>query len=256
MGQLPEGAEASQSDATGAGGRSKSYSGDRRIPSMAGEAQGVSTKEDAGASGEDIYACADHEESVKKNRLFTFGFGKSEDASSTTAGLGDGLSFDVNNDARAFTILKKIFVEADDKEGVVMHGFMFKKSEFYANIGSSDSVIWKKRWFMLGETGVFRYCRNPMSQHVDVTNISLTGATVTTKGLHELEFELRTGRFNLTSFIFRALQRDLKEAWIQALQKQIANTSRFPSAKVKPAPPTLPPKRTMSCHVITAAVCR
>ena len=99
---------------------------------------------------------------------------------------------------------------------VFMHGFMFKKSEFYTKVRNSKQM-WQKRWLVLDEEHGLFYTKKNGKDRVLLSSPASWAATFVEK-LSYTEFSLITPGNTL---VFKAAKPAFCKAWIRVIEARI-----------------------------------
>jgi hypothetical protein len=101
---------------------------------------------------------------------------------------------------------------------VFMHGFMFKKSEFYTKVRNSKQM-WQKRWVVLDDKKGLFYTKKNGKDRVLLSSPSSWAATAVEK-LSYTEFALLTPGNTL---VFKAAKPAFCKAWIRVIEARIVH---------------------------------
>eukprot|EP01043_Picozoa_sp_COSAG02_P015782 COSAG02_NODE_680_length_18551_cov_16.648060_15_plen_748_part_00 len=148
-----------------------------------------------------------------------------EDEAISSEGSEDLKGFALEDGLTEADIRESVKYSADQLNGkafgmdygqVLMHGFMFKKSEFYTKVRNSKQM-WQKRWLVLNEeVGLFYTKKNGKDRVLLSLPASWAGTSV--EKLSYTEFALKTPGNTL---VFKAAKPAFCKAWIRVIEARI-----------------------------------
>ena len=148
-----------------------------------------------------------------------------EDAAINADGAEDLKGFMLEDGMTEADLRESVRYSADQLNGaafgmdygqVLMHGFMFKKSEFYTKTRNSKQM-WQKRWLVLNEEVGLFYTKKNGKERVLLSSPN-SWASSTLERLSYTEFALSTPGNKL---VFKAAKPAFCKAWIRVIEARI-----------------------------------